>query len=105
MMNKEQLKFVSLLMIVLLYVFSYVSMKTYIETSMSYFYSEYYLKHEKDFEFEQTEEENKVTVKSNKKVELKNLNYKYINNNKRQGSPRCLHPSKFIQRRGTIPIH
>ena len=103
-MNKEQLKFVSLLMIVLLYVFSYVSMKTYTETSMSYFYSECYLKPEKDFEFEQTTA-NKVTVKSNKKVELKNLNYKYINNNKRQGSPRCLHPSKFIQRRGTIPIH
>lgn len=103
-MNKEQLKFVSLLMIVLLYVFSYVSMNIYTETSMSYFYSECYLKPEKDFEFEQTEE-NKVTVKPNKKVELKNLNYKYINNNKRQGSPRCLHPSKFIQRRGTIPIH
>ena len=103
-MNKEQLKFVSLLMIILLYVFSYVSMNIYTETSMSYFYSECYLKPEKDFEFEQTEE-NKVTVKLNKKVELKNLNYKYINNNKRQGSPRCLHPSKFIQRRGTIPIH
>lgn len=103
-MNKEQLKFVSLLMIILLYVFSYVSMNIYTETSMSYFYSECYLKPEKDFEFEQTEE-NKVTVKPNKKVELKNLNYKYINNNKRQGSPRCLHPSKFIQRRGTIPIH
>ena len=103
-MNKEQLKFVSLLMIVLLYVFSYVSMNIYTEMSMSYFYSECYLKPEKDFEFEQTEE-NKVTVKPNKKVELKNLNYKYINNNKRQGSPRCLHPSKFIQRRGTIPIH
>ena len=103
-MNKEQLKFVSLLMIVLLYVFSYVSMNIYTETSMSYFYSECYLKPEKDFEFEQTEE-NKVTVKPNKKVELKNLNYKYINNNKIQGSPRCLHPSKFIQRRGTIPIH
>ena len=100
-MNKEQLKFVSLLMIILLYVFSYVSMNIYTETSMSYFYSECYLKPEKDFEFEQTEE-NKVTVKPNKKVELKNLNYKYINNNKRQGSPRCLHPSKFIQRRGTI---
>ena len=100
-MNKEQLKFVSLLMIVLLYVFSYVSMNIYTEMSMSYFYSECYLKPEKDFEFEQTEE-NKVTVKPNKKVELKNLNYKYINNNKRQGSPRCLHPSKFIQRRGTI---
>lgn len=103
-MNKEQLKFVSLLMIILLYVFSYVSMNIYTETSMSYFYSECYLKPEKDFEFEQTEE-NKVTVKPNKKVELKNLNYKYINNNKRQGSPRCLHPSKFIQRRGTIPIY
>ena len=103
-MNKEQLKFVSLLMIILLYVFSYVSMNIYTETSMSYFYSECYLKPEKDFEFEQTEE-NKVTVKPNKKVELKNLNYKYINNNKRQGSPRCLHPFKFIQRRGTIPIH
>ena len=103
-MNKEQLKFVSLLMIILLYVFSYVSMNIYTEMSMSYFYSECYLKPEKDFEFEQTEE-NKVTVKPNKKVELKNLNYKYINNNKRQGSPRCLHPSKFIQRRGTIPIH
>ena len=103
-MNKEQLKFVSLLMIILLYVFSYVSMNIYTETSMSYFYSECYLKPEKDFEFEQTEE-NKVTVKPNKKVELKNLNYKYINNNKRQGSPRCLHPSKFIQRRSTIPIH
>ena len=103
-MNKEQLKFVSLLMIVLLYVFSYVSMNIYTKMSMSYFYSECYLKPEKDFEFEQTEE-NKVTVKPNKKVELKNLNYKYINNNKRQGSPRCLHPSKFIQRRGTIPIH
>lgn len=90
-MNKEQLKFVSLLMIILLYVFSYVSMNIY-------------LKPEKDFEFEQTKE-NKVTVKPNKKVELKNLNYKYINNNKIQGSPRCLHPSKFIQRRGTIPIH
>ena len=100
-MNKEQLKFVSLLMIILLYVFSYVSMNIYTEMSMSYFYSECYLKPEKDFEFEQTEE-NKVTVKPNKKVELKNLNYKYINNNKRQGSPRCLHPSKFIQRRGTI---
>ena len=103
-MNKEQLKLVSLLMIILLYVFSYVSMNIYTETSMSYFYSECYLKPEKDFEFEQTEE-NKVTVNPNKKVELKNLNYKYINNNKRQGSPRCLHPSKFIQRRGTIPIH
>ena len=103
-MNKEQVKFVSLLMIILLYVFSYVSMNIYTETSMSYFYSECYLKPEKDFEFEQTEE-NKVTVKPNKKVELKNLNYKYINNNKRQGSPRCLHPSKFIQRRGTIPIY
>ena len=103
-MNKEQLKFVSLLMIILLYVFSYVSMNIYTETSMSYFYSECYLKPEKDFEFEQTEE-NKVTVKPNKKVELKNLNYKYINNNKRQGIPRCLHPSKFIQRRGTIPIY
>ena len=103
-MNKEQLKLVSLLMIILLYVFSYVSMNIYTETSMSYFYSECYLKPEKGFEFEQTEE-NKVTVNPNKKVELKNLNYKYINNNKRQGSPRCLHPSKFIQRRGTIPIH
>ena len=89
-------------MIVLLYVFSYVSMNIYTEMSMSYFYSECYLKPEKDFEFEHAEEENKVTVKSNKKVELKNLNYKYINNNKRQGSSRCLHPSKFIQRRGTI---
>lgn len=103
-MNKEQLKFVSLLMIVLLYVFSYVSMNTYTETSMSYFYSECYLKPEKNFEFEHAEE-NKVTVKPDKKVELKNLNYKYINNNRRQGSPRCLHPSKFIQRRGTISIH
>lgn len=101
-MNKEQLKFVSLLMIVLLYVFSYVSMNTYTEMSMSYFYSECYLKSEKDFEFEYAEEENKVTVKPDKKVEMKNLNYKYINNNKRQGSSRCLHPSKFIQRRGTI---
>ena len=103
-MNKEQLKFVSLLMIVLLYVFSYVSMNTYTETSMSYFYSECYLKPEKNFEFEHAEE-NKVTVKPDKKVELKNLNYKYINNNRIQCSPRCLHPSKFIQRRGTIPIH
>ena len=101
-MNKEQLKFVSLLMIVLLYVFSYVSMNIYTEMSMSYFYSECYLKPEKDFEFEQTEEENKVTVKPDKKVEFKNLNYKYINNNKIQCSSRCLHPSKFIQRRGTI---
>ena len=101
-MNKEQLKFVSLLMIVLLYMFSYASMNTYTETSMSYFYSECYLKPEKCFEFVHTEEENKVTVKPDKKVELKNLNYKYINNNKRQGSSRCSHSSKFIQRRGTI---
>lgn len=66
-MNKGQYILISNLMILLLYVFSYCSMKFYTENSMSYYYCSYYLKPEKCFEIEYEKDEDKVTVKHNER--------------------------------------